>query len=63
MQTQLNNNPCDPLNVLRQEANSENPIYGLEFIVDELQDKTDVSKSQKDEQTTLDWFGLSDLCI
>jgi hypothetical protein len=63
MQTRIKTSPTSQLDVLLQESSSENSIYGLEFIVDELDDKTYSKKAQKNDKTTLDWFGLSDLCI
>jgi hypothetical protein len=63
MQAQMNNNPNSQLETLILGVNDENSIYGLEFIVDELQDKTNNSQSQKNGDAEDDWFGLSDLCI
>ncbi len=64
MKTQLNNKLSAQLEtLLLGEASSENAIYGLEYIADEFYDGTNTTKSQRNEQTTLDWFGLSDLCI
>lgn len=63
MQAHIKNNLSCQLELLLQEFNTENSIYGLEFIANELYDQTKVTKSQTNEQTTLDWFGLSDLCI
>lgn len=63
MQTQIKNNPSFQLDTLLHELNADNPIYGLEYIVDELYDKTKVTNPQINEQTKVDWFGLSDLSI
>lgn len=64
MQTQQNNKLTTQLETLLiGEASSENAIYGLEFIANELNDRPNTAKSQRNEQASLDWFGLSDLCI
>jgi hypothetical protein len=63
MQAHIKNNLSCQLEILLQESNTENSISGLEFIVDELYEQTKISKAQTSEKTTLDWFGLSDLCI
>jgi hypothetical protein len=62
---QKNNIPFSQLeDILHQEANSETPIYGLEFIIDELYDNSATTKSKKNDQANgRDWFGFSDLSI
>lgn len=60
MQTQINNNPYF-LETLLKEFNG-NQFYGLEFILDELCDKKELTQSANN-QSNIDWFGLSDLCI
>jgi len=65
MKKKSNNIPFSQLeDILHKETNSESHIYGLEFIIDELYDNSDTTKSKKNDSATgLDWFGFSDLSI
>lgn len=63
MQTQIKKNPSFQIDALIKEFSSDNAVYGLEFIIDELYDKKEVINFLPSEQTKVDWFGLSDLCI
>jgi hypothetical protein len=64
MQAKIKSNPSFQLDTLIQEFDTDNAIYyGLEFIMDELNDKKENLSPRINEQTKIDWFGLSDLCI
>ena len=61
MQTQVNSSRSDIWETLFQEFEGHS-IYGLEFILDELYEKTRHDPAKKDADT-IDWFGLWDLSI
>jgi hypothetical protein len=62
MKTQTFNNHPNMLEDLSKEFNGNN-IYGLEYILDEFDEKKGASKSINNDSANTDWFGLSDLCI
>ncbi|MCF6249646.1 MAG: hypothetical protein L3J75_00050 [Methylococcaceae bacterium] len=62
MKTQAFYNHPNMLEDFSKEFNGNN-IYGLEYILDELDETKEASKSIKSDSTNTDWFGLSDLCI
>lgn len=63
MKAQIDDNTLHQFETLLYEYCNDSPIYGLEFIKDELNDKTQDTIPQTKKQTEFDWFGLSDLCI
>jgi len=62
MKTQTFNNYPNMLEDLSKEFNGNN-IYGLEYILDEFDEKKGARKSINNDSANTDWFGLSDLCI
>lgn len=57
METNINTN--DPLSTLTQEFNNQD-FYGLQYVLEDLfNDKN----NKTEQQTLIDWCGLSDLII
>ena len=60
MEAQILNNPADIIETMFHEFNDSN-FYGLEYIIEEFNGKTEADISIKDSPTNVDWFGLSEL--
>lgn len=60
MNTQIDHNSPDMLEILFEEFNGNN-VYGLEYILDEFDDIKEGTINNNTGST--DWFGFSDLCI
>ncbi len=60
MQTQLNDNSPNIIETMFHQFN-EHDFYGLEFIMDELNEQKELCKANV--STNTDWFGLADTCV